>query len=1073
MLFQVSFIFSINPSLAFTWRSGRPIIFPMRPCIRRARATPAAKFSSNSSFDSPAASTTGSILHWPGSRSLATQHDPVGNEYHVLSIPHDNAGARSVVGCIIDDDDHVYIPQGTSLVSRTFNRWDMVAGDFVPRVLLVVSGSEVVYQTEYGLGTVFRATGTSISSLVLDTGGPGHGEVPYLVSITIYMVDGTTGKPDLNMPIFKKNVRGEFYALDQTNGMTLVDANVQGLEPGREYFLALEGFSGPVDGETTVPVRITAGTSRTAGYAGGSLWVKNATANATTGTGQWIEVPSSDLVFFTDWYHPALLASVQLWDPVMSCWFDWLPVEIGYNGMFGFQVGTATEVTWEGGSAVVRAVDETYLPPGAWRARVHFSGNEWYEPASKEFDIFIDAAPTELVYLPDASIQRDFADRGTNMTAREYQTSEFRDEAGKPWTYLELSRTYGDDTSFGFKLVTKDTRLPIANAPVFLQVGIVPGSITWNDDYFADATQEYLYLQQPGVNDQVPLAYQMLYYQGKYDIPIKYPYFDVNLTTWQFWGPLMWTVKRTDASGVVIFGNARDDGSVAYEDGIPIKTFLEDVYAVLKDTADLSSIKLYIRAFYKNDVTFESMAIEPSNTRFCNGPDVQDMLFTVDDPARPGYTGSYRNHYLGNCYAEGHVRVSREDIEIASSTVEGTITDDRGFEINLFLCEANRNANGKLVLEPWRSDSAGWFDDIAATGQEEYMELEIVSPAGTLFTGVPLLAIINETGIATFEISLATMGESFVRLYPGIYIGRAAFHGTDYMKPAPADGTKHEFQIVVASAQTWNASAPPFWYDLEYSFDRDAHAYHAPGDPDRCVVNITFPGGNYLYHGEHVSFTIAGTSTVTAWFSLGGGAVPSSTHVLAADDVVQVNASSMDSAFILANKTRMALQSRVPPRTGMTVTPNGTLTINFPCAVEVMSFNSTGNGPGTVNVTSGGVHVPGSMPAWEPDVPRLRGEVVVLEDDLGVADVDASNGNWVEDVEELDPSIDGIDFSLVYRRLNNDKEDWFTNDTAYQNQKEWEIITAIASNPNTPEEIRARLSIDFLARRNKHKIIIS
>src|SRR5271157_3249799 len=193
--------------------------------------------------------------------------------------------------------------------------------------------------------------------------------------------------------------------------------------------------------------------------------------------------------------------------------------------------------------------NETYLPPGIYRAMLSFAGTDKYSATTPlAFQISVDSAPTviQLVQNNGGTIQ-PIAGQSTYNDARTYPSgvTTFAIGANQPWTQLDTQANVSGSNAFSFQVTDARTGLPAgAGLPVFLQISIVPSTWSYSAatayaDFGADGLA---YLQQYA--NACPWSIQPMDKLGCAEV---YPFYNTSANNgmgqWQAWSALYWNYR--------------------------------------------------------------------------------------------------------------------------------------------------------------------------------------------------------------------------------------------------------------------------------------------------------------------------------------------------------------------------------------------------------------------------------------------------------------------------------------------------------------------------------------------------
>ncbi|NMC04120.1 MAG: hypothetical protein GYA24_02850, partial [Candidatus Lokiarchaeota archaeon] len=499
-------------------------------------------------------------------------------------------------------------------------------------------------------------------------------------------------------------------------------------------------------------------------------------------------------------------------------WIDWQFLPVTGRGLFSLAVNTT------------HPDDVAYLPPGTHDVELAFPGNDRYAPATMACKIVVSRAPARITYAaPGEAVNgRGEPDSWYWTPSRTYTQSTFTTGAGAPATIMDMNRQHGDPASFSFTLESEDGRYPVANAPVWLELSIspasgMPGKVV---DHLKDAAPDYLALQM--VDGYVPQIYNHPVVQGKTDRPVTFPFYNASSMAWEFAGPLAWVYKRTGPDGKVTF---------TMED-LPVKDIVADIAAVFKTTVtSLDDVSVHARVVFKDTFDWTAMQVPAvmagRYTSLVHGKGVDNYL--SGDPVEDVATGGmYSDPMYSSCYAEGILRLAREDILAIVGSTEIVPVNDR-FDVHAMIVEADREAGGTLVPER-RDDGAGWASDLATNPAIATLEILDARAKDVVATGP--VAETDADGVVTFEVSPATIGDdAWSSLWPGYYTARVTVPGSMYRMNATVDAG-----IVIQSPFSFAFDQPGYVLDLAGAIDGEAVIYR--GNPGNAA-GWSFPYREY------------------------------------------------------------------------------------------------------------------------------------------------------------------------------------------------------------------------------------
>nr|MDO8113185.1 hypothetical protein [Candidatus Sigynarchaeota archaeon] len=495
-------------------------------------------------------------------------------------------------------------------------------------------------------------------------------------------------------------------------------------------------------------------------------------------------------------------AIIQIWNASSSTWFNWLVMPIGIGGLYMQFINTT------------HPTDVSYLPPGIYRARLDAGeGDPRYLTIQASFYIVVDQANTKITITPGTSSSRSRVDISNYYASREYTQSTFTAGAGQPWTFLDLSRTYGDPATFSFTITDASGLMPLAGVPVWLAIGIVPQTADEqrSQEYYWDAMPSFLALQtQTG---EVPLGLNTYYEQEKTGRSIYYPFYNASSLAWERWGPSIYQYDYSDQAGKVEW--TISDSA--------LREIVGDITRVLKQSVfSLASIKLAVRCWYDPDFTWSDAQLplveDGRYVSFVNASGV-DNYVDGDEINDLQNQGVYIDPYFDSCYAEGYMSIEAEDLALIASAMELTPVDDRMY-LNFMAVEADDQGNGQLTPE-WQEDCIGSHADLETNPVSITAEIWDETNTNPVVQSQYLVAETDGDGVVSIEVSPATIGEEGMnKLWPGFYTGHAYAEPSMYYKAANTT-----FKIVIKGSNGMNMSAPTIVYDLLAMADSRAIVY--------------------------------------------------------------------------------------------------------------------------------------------------------------------------------------------------------------------------------------------------------
>nr|MDO8113303.1 LamG-like jellyroll fold domain-containing protein [Candidatus Sigynarchaeota archaeon] len=535
------------------------------------------------------------------------------------------------------------------------------------------------------------------------------------------------------------------------------------------------------------------------------------------------ETTSCDLVFrtsFASHWDKCTTGIVQI-ENVAGTWVDWKVFQIGYDGTFSFLIDT-------------KETADTYLDPGMYNAKLvysplHLGGSSslFYEDATMPFTITVFGAKTEIQYL----LEDQAVESSVPVQSRTVSNTLFTDGAGEFYTRIVANRTYSDPAHFDFKLVSRNQ--PLGNRPLWMQIGVSPGSvlprsIDWVDDPGANAELDYLRLTYGEKYIRDLFGIQTIE-QKKLANPVFYPFMR-DSDTKAYWGPSVWIMDTTDpTTGIATFN---------FPNGIPVKDVMTmiDELGLFGSPQTIEDINFYIKVIYDSQFSWLDKELNepvdqfgtsyvPTDPEFAS---TGNRLWFVDDGTRgPGY---YDPLYA-DTVAEGVLYVQRESVLITGGArtvipremLEAHVISHPGmdpitkygFPVQLTLLEADVDSNGAIVPETTSSGSGMKSDfKIPENAEAVYMELwnddktQVIINSSTLWDLTSWPGETNADGSVEIIVDPALSGLSF--LMPGTYQAKTWTDGSEYLKPAQ----EHTFSIDILSENAFNMSVPSFRYSF-------------------------------------------------------------------------------------------------------------------------------------------------------------------------------------------------------------------------------------------------------------------
>nr|MDO8112374.1 hypothetical protein [Candidatus Sigynarchaeota archaeon] len=975
------------------------------------------------------------VVNTDSSSDLKTLVDESGQKTYKLDITYGSGNLVGGTGLLVDDDLHnIIYPFGQiDLVQIPLYHFDPNAQQWIhPSAIKNDAIGNLLIG--YGLAQSFTPSTPSITSVALYTSN--HDLPNELESIDIYLYGfDENGQIKVGTPLQHRAIHGSEWGTDQA-GWRYFDLNCNNLIPGTTYVVAFTGTCrNPVSGYNELTL-IKASTT-TGSYAGGCAYQMAA-------DGTWAQLPTIDMTFMIDPYIKGAHALVQLLvnkdndgNPTNLDWTDWQVMELGINGEFGFLVDAS--VSRVGGTLVVPL---SFLPPGAYAARLVYPSTPDYEAAELNFDIIVSGAQTRIDFVQSlaksqaTTLKSEYKDEG-----RTYDDEWFALEDGKPWTYLELATTYGDKAEFTFILTEAATGLPIGNAPLFMEVSLVPNSVGWNEDYFADAYADYLYNQDPYISPGLDmLPPDGIFLQGKYEKPITYPFLDSNLE-WTRWGAMAWTCAVTSNDPA-----NKGEATFTFDKGFLVRNLIQDAQDILKETVnELADVKLYVRVFYSTSVVLADMALNDDDVAPVYPAEPADPLppgtfpdtvFSQSDipgmfnddldgdgdidgffgpSVAAGFTNdgsgsySYMTQDRENTYAEGFIVVEKEEILMAGGYTEGLAMDETGFDVSIAILEADTvpGEDGGLVPEQ-DGLQLGWFDDFSLPGNELFAYLEIWdSTSSQQFTQYPMYATTDSSSTVTFTISPATLGGNWDYMLPGFYKGYAYTSGNRYVKGYPQAEEYYDFDIVIKSPNSYNLSRPSYEYQFDYAMDTEegVNAFYTEEDPRTKIIAIS-GFGTQTFIPQYVVISIPDSLGVAAYGFC--SSIPTGRHW------TSLHGSNKFMFTSAANLASVITGCTALNDYGIVASASGT-TVTLMCkkSFQVVAYADDDTVEPVLMISSD--HLPSitTDTIMASGIPRIRGEVVVIEEGT----INELDEDIVETDEDL-PLYDGIEMTVSVNGLD-------------------------------------------------------
>ncbi|MFX1375116.1 MAG: hypothetical protein ACFFA0_04835 [Promethearchaeota archaeon] len=484
-----------------------------------------------------------------------------------------------------------------------------------------------------------------------------------------------------------------------------------------------------------------------------------------------------------------------------------------------------------------RPIYNNSLYSGDYKCRIFFPAiKKYYQNSSKEFFLRVNPVETAIFYQKDSSEQ---ITKDGFYNEREYSdTSIFALEAGKPYTFLELGYTWGDNRTINFILSEKDASSikGIPNKPLWFQIGIVPNSYLGLDE------RSYLADYYPMTRDirTSELFENVFFIQDKYSRPILYDYYDLEKDARSFYGPMLWQIIWTDENGIVSFNT-----SITY--------YLFEYLRTIFSTRDLECIEidLYIRVFYNSHFSWKEMSLpivdklhgnEPILCSYNENLRASDLIFDADDAEekiQETSTVFYYDPIYSSCYAEGLIEIYREGLVLEGNYMEVTLTGTKHDQMT-FVCqlnEAQRADDGSSVPEDSLEQNE-WnkFDELQAyyfITNPSMTEILIGDPESN---PMPALKIDESTGQVIFHMNSSTVVlEEWNNIIPGYYKVLCIIPKSIYYKQAEVD-----FTLLVKSPATFNFAEPSTHEILSNSFEENSEVFLENVVTDKIITNFTY-----------------------------------------------------------------------------------------------------------------------------------------------------------------------------------------------------------------------------------------
>nr|MDO8112931.1 LamG-like jellyroll fold domain-containing protein [Candidatus Sigynarchaeota archaeon] len=734
---------------------------------------------------------------------------------------------RYVMGRIFDNDGHAIIPEASGTPVPSSFKVDRMTYDLATKRnvwLMDQSISPVVPTTQetidtwsgYGEGhaasrimQVFQASRTRLDSFAFRTCDDGDStNDPTMVSINLVMINPTDQETAGSVLWAGTGIPYSDFTGGRVNTFDWFErsgVNYQGLIIGQRYGIVISADTGQV----YVEINSDSSTDRDKFYALEHHPDTSWNAFDLIGIGDAMAGVGLDLSMRLTWsfFWDVQTTGVVLLDVhADGGYHPWTLFTIGLDGSFGFTINTAVD-------------SPTYLAPGIYEAKLIYDpailggvSSDRYKEAELPFTLVVGGGKSRIDMVdPDPN-----KEKSTLVEERTYNTSGFSADAGDAFTYLRATRVYSDAATFKFKLTSSVTGESLPNRPMWLQIGLIPSSLSWDDDLYASTALDYI------PNDRLIDQYlpSDIIEQTGTGKPGFYPYFGIDggATTLYFWGPCVWTYSMTDASGVATF---------TFDNGLPVRDIMDiaNEIGLIGEATTIDDMELFLRVAYNNAFSWEGMGLSTLQTpgqlmsQFEDDGDDRQWF----DGTRPGVDDGFDDPLYAGSYAMGKLILDRESVMLTGSDREVNVIEQASgiIPVDVLLVEADV-VNSGLVPEPEDSGADGYLDDFREPSSSEvvYMRLKDEKGDATLIDESYLQGTTGQQqsspGLVTINLdpSQSTIGY----LPPGIYTCAAFTQGNAYLKPAP----EIHFNIVLRSDTTYNLSQPSITYDFGSALQEDA-----------------------------------------------------------------------------------------------------------------------------------------------------------------------------------------------------------------------------------------------------------
>lgn len=646
------------------------------------------------------------------------------------------------------------------------------------------------------IGQTFKVMRTQIDAIRLNVpaGAGTGGSTPSSITLALYhlgqtdILPVTTATPVKTVTVAYSTLATGGLA---TSGWVNVPVGYSTAVPGDYYAFTLKPDYG----------QITLGIATGNVYTDGSAFQYNASSGAFT----WM--PSASLRFqvvTSCCFDPMTTGILQIKD-TSGTYQNWRVFPIAADGTF--VCGFDTNAT------------DTYLTPGVYDAKIVYDpslfgiagGNPRYTNAEFGFTLVVGDIRTKLEY----QIQYPDYERIDDIAAREYPTTSFTDQKGEPYTTFVANRTYGDPVDFKFKLTALDR--PMTGAWVWLQIGVIPTSLAWNDEYGGSTDLGYLLDQYPTQQVFDQLGTIAGFEQKAFEKPVYYPYFYGS--TVKYWTANVWVAVQTDQAGIADF---------TFPNGIPIKNILDmiqgsesigiDIYG---NANTISDVNLFMRAVYAGQFTWKGMDLSNDPKAALLHPAFSESGNKQWQPSSGNADGVF-DLLHDNSYAMGRLHVERESVVLVGGSREvdaqqmfethdvGT-TSFNGFPVTMTVSEANQTSSGLVPIQRTGMNSNFHDPNYPVT-----VAFDLYNLAGTkvIISSEFLRASTTDPNFSSNDDSVTIYvdpqyaGLPFIS--PGTYEGKANTTATVYLKAAP----EHDIWLTILPPEAFNLSQPASQFDF-------------------------------------------------------------------------------------------------------------------------------------------------------------------------------------------------------------------------------------------------------------------